>query len=65
MYETPTYLTMNGMCMYLGLGRTRVQQLCQEHTHGFPAVKVGNRWQADAQKLSDWRDAWYAHEFEI
>ena len=65
MYEPPTYLTMPDICKYLGLGRNRVTQLCQDHTHGFPAVKVGNRWQADAELLALWRADWYAHKFVI
>lgn len=52
-------------CEYLGLGRNTLLRLCQEHTNGFPAVRVGNRWQIDRDLLSKWKSRWYAGDFEI
>lgn len=60
-----TFLTIKDICKFLGLGRNKVLQLCQERTAGFPAVKVGNRYQSDLEKLTAWKDAWYRGEFEI
>lgn len=59
------YLTVKDMMSYLGLGRNRVLRLCQERTHNFPAVKVGNRYQADLGKLTAWKNDWFDGKFEI
>ena len=64
MYD-PDYLSLTGICTYLGVGRSFGLRLCNEKPHGFPVVKIGNRWQADAEKLKAWRDRWYSGEFEI
>jgi len=53
------------MQTFLGLGRNRTLRLCQEHTHNFPAVMVGNRYQADYEKLLKWKDDWYEGKFSI
>lgn len=59
------YLTVIEIGKYLGLGRNRVLRLCQERTHNFPAVKVGNRYQAELGRLSKWRDDWFDGKFGI
>lgn len=64
MYDV-TYLNLKEMQSFLGLGRNLVLRLCQEHTHNFPAVKVGNRYQADFEKLKRWKDDWYDGKFSI
>lgn len=43
MYEC-RFLNLKEMQTFLGLGRNRTLRLCQEHTHNFPAVMVGNRY---------------------
>lgn len=64
MYECE-YLSVKDMMAFLGLGRCRILRLCQEKTHGFPAVKVGNKYQADLIKLRAWKDDWFAGKFDI
>ena len=64
MYEC-RFLNLKEMQTCLGLGRNRTLRLCQEHTHNFPAVMVGNRYQADYEKLLKWKDDWYEGKFSI
>ena len=59
------YLRVQDACVYLGLGRNTVLRLCREHVNGFPAVRVGNRWQIDRDLLDKWKSRWYAGDFEI
>lgn len=59
------YLNVKDACVFLGLGRNTLLRLCQEHVHGFPAVRIGNRWQIDAGLLDNWKSRWYAGDFEI
>ena len=65
MYDFHTYLNMAGICDFLGIGRRTALKLCQERPHGFPVVRVGRRYQADAELLAAWRDDWYAGKFDI
>ena len=65
MYDMPEYLGVTGMCQYLGLGRNTVLKLCQDRPNKFPVVRIGNRYQADAELLRKWRADWYAGKFEI
>ena len=62
---TQCYLGVKQMQEFLGLGRNTVLRLCRNHVHGFPAVKVGNRYQADAEKLAQWKDEWFNAKFSI
>ena len=64
MYEC-RFLNLKEMQTSLGLGRNRTLRLCQEHTHNFPAVMVGNRYQADYEKLLKWKDDWYEGKVSI
>ena len=64
MYE-PDYLGLPEICTFLGIGRGTCLRLCKEKPHGFPVTRIGVRWQADAEKLSAWRDRMYSGEFEI
>ena len=64
MYEC-RFLNLKEMQTFLGLGRNRTLRLCQEHTHNCPAVMVGNRYQADYEKLLKWKDDWYEGKFSI
>jgi len=59
------HLSVKEAGAYLGLGRNRTLKLCQERTHGFPAVKNGNKYIIDKEKLSKWYEDWYAGKFEI
>lgn len=59
------FLTVVQMMEYLGLGRNRVLRLCQEHTHNFPAVRVGNRYQSELSRLEQWYNDWYEGKFSI
>jgi excisionase family DNA binding protein len=63
MYED--YLNTKEIAQFLGIGRDTVLLLCRERQHGFPAVRVGRRYQADKEKLREWKRAWYAGEFDI
>lgn len=65
MYDIPKYFGLQETCDFLGLGRSTVLRLCQKKVHGFPAVKVGNRWQIDAKLLSAWKVNWFEGKFEI
>ena len=60
-----SFLNLKQMQSFLGLGRNRTLRLCQERPHSFPAVRVGNRYQADYEKLLKWKDDWYEGKFEI
>ena len=53
------------MCAFLGLGRNTVLRLCKEKVHGFPVVKVGQRYQADKELLATWKKDWYSGKFDI
>ena len=64
MYEC-NFLNVSEMCGFLGVGRNMALRLCQTRPHHFPAVKIGNRYQADFEKLSAWKDAWYNGDFDI
>ena len=59
------YLTLKEICTLLGVGRNTALRICQDRVHDFPAVKVGNRWQADAEMAEAWRKRWLAGEFTI
>ena len=59
------YLGLKDICKYLGVGRNTAIRLCQERPHGFPAVKVGRRYQADEELLAKWKSDWYAGKFTI
>lgn len=50
---------------FIGVGKNKILQLCQERPHNFPAVRVGRCWRIDKEKLSVWYDAWYSGKFEI
>ena len=65
MYDIPTYLGVSEIAAYLGVGRNTVLKLCQERPNHFPVVRVGNRYQADAELLAKWRADWFAGKFEI
>lgn len=65
MYDNPKYWGIADACTFLGLGRSTVLKLCQKRTHGFPAVKVGNRYQIDEAKLRVWREDWFAGKFDL
>jgi len=58
MYEYH-YLNLREICQVLGFGRNRVLELCQKKPHGFPVIRNGNRYQADADLLIEWRDKLY------
>lgn len=64
MYEC-NFMNLKEMQGFLGVGRNTLLRLCQERTHDFPVVKVGNRYQADADKLAKWKDDWYSGKFTI
>lgn len=59
------FLGVKDMCQFLGIGRNTALKLCQTRPNNFPAVKVGNRYQADKEKLAQWKDDWYAGKFTI
>lgn len=59
------YLGLKQIASYLGLSRDYALKLCQMRPHGFPVIKVGNQYRSDEDKLSAWRDRWFAGEFEI
>lgn len=61
----PDYLTVKEMQVFLGLGRNTVLRLCQERSHGFPVVRIGNRYQADRRRLEAWKDDWFDGKFCI
>ena len=65
MYDKPVYMNLKEACAFLGLGRNTCLRLCQEQTHGFPAVRIGNRYQIDGSRLEKWKTDWYDHKFEI
>ena len=60
-----SFLNLKQMQSFLGLGRNRTQRLCQDRPHSFPAVRVGNRYQADYEKLLKWKNDWYEGKFKI
>ncbi len=64
MYEK-RYYTVEEARGYLGIGRHTCIRLCNEKPYGFPAVKIGRRYQIDAEKLALWKDDWYAGKFTI
>ena len=64
MYETH-FMNVKEACAFLGVGRNTMLRLCREHTHGFPAVRIGNRYQIDGALLCKWKADWYAGAFEI
>ena len=59
------YIGLKEACEYLGIGRSTMLRLCKTKPHGFPAVKVGNRWQFDFKMLTVWRMKWFEGAFEI
>ena len=59
------FMNVKQACEYLGVGRSTVLRLCRQHTHGFPAVLIGNRYQIDAELLSEWKANWYKGAFDI
>lgn len=59
------FLGVKEMMNFLGLGRNRVLRLCQERPNSFPAVRIGNRYQADREKLTLWKDDWYNGKFDL
>lgn len=65
MYDSHIYMSVNDACNFLGIGRNICLRLCKEHTHGFPAVQVGRRYQIDADRLRQWKNDWYDHKFTI
>lgn len=64
MYSS-SYVYIKDICAILGIGRNTALKLCQNRTHGFPAVKVGRRYQVDVNKLMHWKDEWDAGKFTI
>jgi len=65
MYEANIYMNVTEACAFLGIGRNTCLRLCQEQVHSFPAVKVGRRYQIDADRLRQWKNDWYDHKFNI
>lgn len=65
MEPVPIYLNVQEIASYLGIGRNRALQLCQNRPHKFPVVRVGRRYQADSVLLEKWRAEWFSGEFEI
>lgn len=65
MYTLRKHLGIKDMCLFLGVGRNTALRLCQEKPNGFPAVKIGNRYQADAELLMEWYKDWHAGKFTI
>ena len=65
MYSFSYLTSLQQIADFLGMGKTTCAQLCQKRPHGLPVVKVGRQYRADEAKLSEWRDRWYAGEFEI
>lgn len=63
MYDN--YLNTKQAQSFLGLGRNTVLRLCQERLHNFPAVKVGNTYHIDAERLKAWKDDWFDGKFSI
>lgn len=59
------YMNLREACNYLGIGRSTALRLCQNQTAGFPAVKIGNRYQIDADMLETWKRDWYQGKFKI
>lgn len=45
-------LNIEELCTYLNIGRTKARELLRGH-NGF-AVRIGNRWYADKEKLDNW-----------
>lgn len=60
-----TFLGTKDMQEFLGLGRNTVLRLCQERPHNFPAIRIGNRYQAELSNLRAWRDDLYSGKFSI
>ena len=52
MEEKRKLLSINDMCTYLGIGKTKARELVRGH-NGF-GVQIGNRWYADKNKLDNW-----------
>lgn len=47
-------LNINGLCDYLGIGKTKARELLKGR-NGF-GVQIGNRWYANKKKLDEWID---------
>ena len=45
-------LNVEELCTYLNIGKTKARELLRAH-NGF-AVRIGNRWYADREKLDNW-----------
>ena len=65
MYSFNYLTSISQIAEFLGVGRNTAQELCKLRPYGMPVVKVGRQYRADQDKLADWRDRWYAGEFDI
>ena len=59
------YLNTQEIAAFLGLGLNKTKLLCKQRPHNFPVVRIGNRYQAEATLLKEWRDAWYSGAFTV
>jgi len=58
-------LSTKQMAEFLGLGRNTVLRLCQTKEKGFPAIRIGNRYRADIEKLKAWREELYSGKITL
>ena len=63
--EVMGYLNKKQIASFLGIGISKANELCRKRPHNFPVVLIGNRYQADADMLAKWKEAWYMGEFDI
>lgn len=66
MYQAREYVSgLDNIAKVIGIGRNNCLFLCQTKPHGFPVVRIGNRYQADRELLDQWQKDWYQGKFEI